>query len=100
VGSNELTGDMTEGDPPELQGSDPCEEPVGTDAVATSRALARAAKRLLAADRLDDDEVGEIRVACEELAADRTNGENLDEPIQRVRDLLAHHRDEGLAPPR
>lgn len=76
-------------DPAELERSDPCEDPVGTDAVATGRALERAAERTLATADLDDRTAREIRTACQQLAADRANGENLDASIDRLRDLLA-----------
>ena len=59
------------------------------DPVATSRSLERAAARVLASVTLDDDTAGAIRTACEQLAADRTNGENLESSITRLRDLLA-----------
>lgn len=60
------------------------------DPVATSRALERASERVLASATLDDHTADAIRTACEQLAADRTNGENLESSIRQLRDLLAH----------
>jgi hypothetical protein len=58
------------------------------DPVATSRALERAAARVLSSATLDDRTADAIRTACEQLAADRTNGENLESSSRLLRDLL------------
>lgn len=59
------------------------------DPIATSRALERRAARILASGVLDDRTAGDITTACDQLAADRTNGENLDGSIDRLRELIA-----------
>ena len=64
----------------------------GDDPVATSRAVERAARRVLASEPLDDQDALDLKTACEQLAADRTNGENLDSSIRRLRVLLARSR--------
>ena len=69
-------------------------EPVGSDPVATSRSLELAAERLLARAGVDDRRAREVRTACRQLAADRTNGEDLDDSIHRLRELLARAADE------
>lgn len=58
------------------------------DPVAASRAVERAAARLLTSNDLDEATRREIRVACEQLVADRTNGESLDGSTRRLRELL------------
>jgi len=75
--------------PAELDASDP--EPVGADIVAASRALERAAARILESAGLDRRSQLEIRSACEQLAADRTNGEALDGSMDRLRALVARY---------
>jgi Cdc6-like AAA superfamily ATPase len=85
----------------------PAEGPDGTeqreqfddhDPVAASRALERAAARMLTSGGLDARTAHDITTACEQLAADRTNGENLEGPINQLRELLERATDRFMHP--
>jgi hypothetical protein len=88
--TDEPQNDPAERDPAELEASGLREDPAaGSDPVAASRALERAAERLLARSDLDERQALDVRSACEQLVADRTNGEALDDSMSRLREVLA-----------
>ena len=81
--------EIAERGPPEEDAMEPRDEFGHPDPIATSRALERLAAHVLASGGLDDRTAGEITASCDQLSADRTNGENLDGPIDRLRELIA-----------
>ena len=58
------------------------------DAVATARAQADEADRLVRSGRLDDDAARELEIATSQLRADLTNGENPEASLDRIRRLI------------